>query len=140
MVLALQLYDVYGKSTLRFASQQALASTRVALVSPTLASQWFSVLPGFAPAGEALLFRQKAPKLLTPRLALLEGTDANLRRADQLAPLTQGPPVDESVPPLGQTAGVGPWEPNISLTHMKETGKVISSDWQGCMGRPLYCV
>jgi len=124
MGLALQLYDVYGKSTLSFASQQALASTRVALVSPTLASQWCSVLPGFAPAGEALLFWQKAPKPLTPRLALLEGTDANLRRADQLAPLTHGPLVDESIPPLGQTAGVGPWEPNISVTHMKEGGAI----------------
>ncbi len=40
--------------------------------------------------------------------------DARLKRADQLAEpvlsfgegLTQGPPADESVPPLGQTAGV----------------------------------
>jgi len=61
---------------------------------------------------------------LTPRLALLEGTDANLRRADPLAALTQGPPVDESVHPLGQTAGVGPWGPNISVTHMKEGGAI----------------
>jgi hypothetical protein len=60
---------------------------------------------GFGPAGEALLFRQKAPKPLTPRPASLERTDASLRRADQLAPLKQGPPADESVPPLGQTAG-----------------------------------
>ncbi len=66
MVLALQLYDVYGKSTLRFASQQALASTRVALVSPTLASQWCSVLPGFAPAAEVAPWR--VPKGATFRL------------------------------------------------------------------------
>jgi len=59
---------------------------------------------------------QKAPKPLTPRPASWEGRDAGLRRADQLAEsilslvegLTQGPPADESVPPLGQTAGVGP--------------------------------
>ena len=56
------------------------------------------------------LFRQKGPKPLTPRLASLKRTDASLRRADQLAPLKQGPPGDESVPPLGQTAGVGTWE------------------------------
>ena len=80
------------------------------MVHPTHASMGFSVLPGFAPAGEALLFRQKAPKPVTPRLALLEGTDASLRRADQLAPLKQGPPPDKSVPPVGQTAGVGPWD------------------------------
>ncbi len=58
------------------------------------------VLPGFAPAGEALLFRQKVPKPVTPRLASWEWTDANLRRADQLAGLTQGPPVYEGVPPM----------------------------------------
>jgi len=65
------------------------------------------VLPGFAPAGETLLFRQKGPKPLTPRLALGEPTDANPRRADQLAALKQGPPTEESVPSLGQTAGAG---------------------------------
>ena len=33
---------------------------------------------------------------------LMQGTDASLRRADQLAPLKQGPPADESVPPVGR--------------------------------------
>jgi len=46
--------------------------------------------------------------IVSPRSASLERTYANLQKADQLAPLTQGPPVDGSVPPLGQTAGVGP--------------------------------
>ena len=69
------------------------------------------LLPGFAPAGEALLFRQKDPKPLTPRLASLERTNANFRRAGQLAGLTQGPPAEESVPPLGQTEGVGTKSP-----------------------------
>ena len=78
------------------------------------------MLPGFGPAAEALLFRQKDPKPLTPRLASWERTDANLRRAGQLAPLKQDPPMDESVPPLGQTAGVGPWEINIAGIQMKE--------------------
>ena len=77
---------------------------------PSLSCPRFSVLPGFALAGEALLFQQKAPKPLTPRLALGERTDASLGRADQLAPLKQGPPADESVPPLSQTAGVGAGE------------------------------
>ncbi len=54
------------------------------------------MLPGFAPAVEAILFRQKG-----------ERTDASLKRAAQLARLKQGPPAEESVPPLGQTAGVG---------------------------------
>jgi len=33
-------------------------------------------VPGFGPAAEVLLFRQKDPKPLTPRSASLEGTDA----------------------------------------------------------------
>ncbi len=88
----------------------------------------FSVLPGFAPAGEALLFGQKDPKPLTPHLALLEGTGTSLGSADQLASLKQSPPVDESVPPLDQTGGVGPGETNISVTHMKETEPSILYD------------
>jgi hypothetical protein len=62
------------------------------------------------PKGATIVVEQKAPKPGAPRLASLERTDANLRRADQLASLKQGPPADESVPPLGQTVGVEPWE------------------------------
>ena len=51
--------------------------------------------------------------------------DANPRKAGQLAGLKQGPPVDESVPPLGQIAGVGPGETNIAVTHLKETEIII---------------
>ena len=71
---------------------------------------------------------------MTPRLASWEGRDASLSRADQFAEsilsyvegLTQGPPADESVPPLGQTAGVEPWETNLSGTHMNERGTLYS--------------
>ena len=117
---------VSGQTGLRCVSgihlKKALGGERITLVNPTLESRGFSVRPGFAPAGEALLFRQKAPKPLTPRLVALERTDASLRRADQLAPLKQGPPADKSVPPLDQTAGVEIWETNILVTHMKERG------------------
>ena len=66
------------------------------------ASLPISELPGVSPPyGEVLLFRQKDPKPWTPRLALLEGRDANRRRAAQLARLTQGPPNAKSVPPWG---------------------------------------
>ncbi len=51
---------------------------RIELVAATLMLTWFSVLPGFAPAGEALLFRQKWPKPLTPRLALYRGDGRKL--------------------------------------------------------------
>jgi len=136
MVLALQHYDVFRESILWFARYKALVGEYVALVSPTLVSQCLSVLPGFGPAAEALLVRQKDPikvalfethqALLTPRLASWERTDANLRRAGQLAPLKQGPPTDESVPPVGQPAGVGPWETNIARIQMKEEGTIYS--------------
>jgi len=96
-----------------FPVEKALADERIALMFPTLVWTGCSVLPGFAPAGEALLFWQKDPKPVTPRLASLALADANLWRADQLAALKQGPPADKSVLPLGQTAGVGPWEMNI---------------------------
>jgi hypothetical protein len=136
MVLVLQPYGVYREPILGFASQKVLADERIALVSPIIVSTCFSVLPGFAPARELVAWRVpegatvvvegKDPKPLTPRLASLERTDASLRRADQLAPLKQGPPADEGVPPLGQTAGDGPWEMNISVTHMKERGAIYS--------------
>ena len=63
------------------------------------------VLPGFGPAAEVLLFRQKDPKPMTPSSAGLDGTDAG-GRADQLATLRQGPQDFRSVRPKGRTAGV----------------------------------
>jgi len=82
---------VYREFILGLARQEALAGERIAGVSLNIVSTCFSVLPGFAPAGEALLFRQNDQKPLTPRLASLERTDASLRRAAQLALLKQGP-------------------------------------------------
>ena len=48
----------------------------------------------------------KGPKTIDAPFGLIGAEDASLRRADQLAPLKQGPPGQESVPPLGQTVGV----------------------------------
>lgn len=77
-------------------------------------------VPGFGPAAEVLfawcvlksatLVQQKDPKPLTPRPSLLDWTDAKHRKAGQLAPLRQGPPIDEDVRPWGRAAGVGQWE------------------------------
>ena len=67
-------------------------------------------MPGFGPAAEALLIRQKDPKPLTPRPVTSEWTDTNHRWAGQLAALKQGPPSDESVRPGERAAGVGQWE------------------------------
>ncbi len=66
------------------------------------------------------LFRQKGPKPLTPRLASLDRRDTSLWKADQLAWFKQGQPTEKSVPPLGQTAGVGTVETNSLVTHMKQ--------------------
>ncbi len=84
-------------------------------------------MPGFAPAGEALLFRQKDPKPLTPRLALGERTDASLKRAVQLAGLKQGPPAEKSVPPLGQPAGVGQQRKprQVCVTNRPRSEKIV---------------
>ena len=64
-------------------------------------------MPGFGPAAEALFLREKDPKPVKPCLPIWDGTDANLRKADQLATLRQGLPIDSSVRPGGQPAGVG---------------------------------
>ena len=80
-------------------------------------------MPGFGPAAEVLLVRQKDPKPLTPRPATFNGTDAGWR-ADQLATLRQGPPPrDESARPLGRTAGVG---------HTGEMERYESFEVGGC--------
>ena len=87
-------------------------------------------MPGFGPAAELVAWRvpkgatfvveQKDPitvalfethhATVTPRPVLSEWTDANLRRAGQLAALKQGPPSDLSVRQGGRAAGVGQWE------------------------------
>ena len=72
-------------------------------------------LPGFGPAAEDLLFRQKVPKPMTLCLAASDRADASLERAAQLAEpvlrllegLRQGSPDNKSVRPKSRTAGVG---------------------------------
>ncbi len=79
------------------------------------------MVPGFAPAGEAFLFRQKVPKPVTPRPASFNEMDARHGRASQLVEsilsfvegLKQGSLAHERVHPEGRAAGVGPWEANI---------------------------
>ncbi|MBA3613430.1 MAG: hypothetical protein H0W49_11090 [Nitrospirales bacterium] len=55
MVLALQLYDVCWESILGIAIQNALGGEGTTMMHSTQGSKGFSVLPGFAPAGEGLL-------------------------------------------------------------------------------------
>ena len=64
-------------------------------------------MPGFGPAAEVLLVRQKDPKPLSPRPASSNVANASRGRAGQLAALRQGPPIHESVHPRGRVAGVG---------------------------------
>ncbi len=49
-------------------------------------------MPGFGLAAEVLLFRQKAPKPLTPSSASSDWAAEGNGKAGQLASLTQGPP------------------------------------------------
>ena len=135
MVLDLPLDDVCWESILEFVKNGWEVNVSHLLL-PSFTSTGFPVLPGFGPAAElvawhvpkgaTIVVEEKDPKPVTPHLPLLERTDADLRRAGQLAALKQSPPVDESVPPLGQTAGVGTWETNILLTQMKETETIYS--------------
>jgi hypothetical protein len=84
-----------------------------------------SRIAGFQPGSRGPFLSGKGPKTNGAQSASFNGTDANLRRAGQLAPLKQGPQADENVPPLGQTAGIGTWETNIAVTHLKETEIII---------------
>ena len=73
----LQRYVVYRESMLSFASQKAWAAYHIAHVSPRIVPQFFSVLPGFASTGEAILFRQNDPRPLTRSPASSDGADEN---------------------------------------------------------------
>ena len=128
MVLALQLDVGYREFFLGVTGKQSLAGEQLARVSPTLVATCCSVLPGFAPAGEALLFRQKAPKPLTPRLASWEGRNASLRRAAQLAPLTQGPP--------GMRASF-PWARRQASNHGE---KIFQGNTHERARNPIFCM
>ena len=67
-------------------------------------------MPGFGPAADVLLFRQKDPKPLAPRPPSLDKANARHGKAVQLAVLKQGPPFDGSVRLGGRAAGLGHWE------------------------------
>jgi hypothetical protein len=54
-----RLYDVHGESILGLVSQNTSVGECIALVSLTLVSAGFSVLPGFAPAGDLLSPKEK---------------------------------------------------------------------------------
>ena len=107
-------------------------------VSPRQAS----LSPDVSRRAPPLLIRRKDPTTValfethhatvTPRLASLERTDASFRRADQLAALRQGPPVDQSVPPWGQTAGVGPWETEDFSDPHEKTRRTIFCIIRSC--------
>jgi hypothetical protein len=65
-------------------------------------------MPGLGPAAEVLLFRQKWPKPMTPRLALLEGRDAKDTKSGPTRSAQTRAAKCEERPSWGQPAGVGP--------------------------------
>jgi hypothetical protein len=80
----------YWESILEFLNvQQLLAGVTCLPRSLTTVPKRFSMLPGFAPAGEQLLFGQKWPKPLTLRLATLDGSDAGLKSGPTRCPQTR---------------------------------------------------
>ena len=85
-------------------------------------------MPGFGPAAEVLLFRQKDPKPLTPRPFTSEWADASSGRAGQLAALKQGQPRDEGVRPERRAAGGG--QDEVENRGHREVGSAFHSlDW-----------
>ena len=85
-------------------------------------------MPGFGPAAEVLLFRQKDPKPLTPRPVTSEWADASHGRAGQLAALKQGQPRDEGVRPERRAAGGG--QDEVGNRGHREVGSAFHSlDW-----------
>jgi len=62
---------------------------------------------GVRPGGRATFVSAKVAKTSDAPSGLMQGTDASLRRADQLAPLKQGPPEDESVLPWASRQASG---------------------------------
>ena len=89
---------------------------------------------GFRPGRRGPFVLAKGPKTIDAPSGLIgaegrqpeEGGPTRGACPEFFEGLKQGPPADESVPPLGQTAGVGPWETNLSGTHMKERGTLYS--------------
>ena len=82
-------------------------------------------MPGFGPAAEPLLFRQKWPKPLSPRQATLDEANESYRKADQLAALRQGPLVDQGVRLRSQAAGVGHRE-ELRCSKLKQRSKELA--------------
>jgi hypothetical protein len=72
-----------------------------------LPSSLFNQIRGFAPAVEALLFRQKDPKPFPPRSTTFNRADVGNGGTAQLAGLRQGPPLGLSVSPVSRPAGGG---------------------------------
>ena len=68
---------------------------------------FFRASGGSSPGDESLLFRQKGPKPLTPRLAFWEGRDANFLKSGPTRQAQTGAARCEECPSLGQPAGVG---------------------------------
>jgi hypothetical protein len=62
---------------------------------------------GFRPGSRGPFLSGKGPKTIDAQFGHIGWDGRKMRRADQLAALKQGPPVDKSVRPRGRTAGVG---------------------------------
>ena len=75
--------------------------------SATMVFRCLSGNAGFRPGERGPFLSGKGPKTIDVQPGLICGTDASLRKEDQLASLKQGLQNDQSVPPLGLSASVG---------------------------------
>jgi len=99
---------------------------------------------GVRPGSRATFVRAKVAKTRDALLATSQRADASLRRAAQLAGLGQGLPVDESIRPRGQAAGVrqpareaqGCGVFSIALHRWNEVGPCL----QECIGMGMSIV
>ena len=82
-----------------------LAGEPMASVPLTFVSMRFSVLPGFSPAGDDPLFRQKAPKPFPPSSARLNRADAGNGKGGPTRQAQTRSVLDLSVSPVGRSAG-----------------------------------
>ena len=82
---------------------------------------------GFRPGRRGPFVPEKGTKTIDAPSGLIGADGRQSEEGAHLAPLTQGPAADESVPPLGQTAGVGPWETTLLGTLMNKRGALYSA-------------
>jgi hypothetical protein len=80
---------------------------------------------GFRPGRRGPFVPAKGPKTIDAPSGLIGADGRQSQEGGPTRSAQTGPPTDKSVLPLGQPAGVGPWETNLSGPNMKERGTIF---------------